>query len=167
MPPFSIRRAVPADAPAIAAVHTQSWRETYTGLLPTDFSASATDEQALERREQSWQAVLTEQREAVFVAEQEQTVVAFASVGTARDHPGYLHELTTLYALYSVQGRGIGQQLLQAVMAQVRATGGNRLALWVLGANPARQWYATQGAREAGQKVEGELLEIRMVWEGL
>ena len=126
MPPFSIRRAVPADAPAIAAVHTQSWRETYTGLLPTDFLASATDEQARERREQSWRAVLTEQREAVFVAAQE-----------------------------------------QAVMAQVRATGGNRLALWVLGANPARQWYATQGAREAGQKVEGELLEIRMVWEGL
>lgn len=52
-------------------------------------------------------------------------------------------------------------------MAQVRATGGNHLALWVLGANPARQWYAVQGAREAGQKVEGELLEIRMVWEGL
>lgn len=103
----------------------------------------------------------------MFVAEQGGEVVAFASVGPARDHPGYVSELMTLYALRRVQGQGIGQALLRAVMGQVQVEGGGNLALWVLASNPTRQWYAAQGAREAGEKVDGELLEVRMAWDTL
>lgn len=71
----------------------------------------------------------------------------------------------TLYSLRRVQGQGIGKALLQAVIEQVRSEGGDNLALWVLAANPTRQWYAAHGAREAGDKVEGELGEVRMVWD--
>ena len=35
--PFTVRTPVPEDAPGIARVHTQSWRETYTGLVPERF----------------------------------------------------------------------------------------------------------------------------------
>ena len=75
--------------------------------------------------------------------------------------------MMTLYSLRRVQGQGIGKELLQAVMSQVQVDGGNNLALWVLAANPTRQWYAAQGAREAGEKVDGELTEVRMVWDRL
>lgn len=167
MAPFLVRRAELADAPAIAGIHVQSWRETYTGLIAPDFLGRMTDESARQHREKSWQATISQQREDVFVSEQGGEVVAFASVGPARDHPGYAHELMTLYALRRVQGQGIGQGLLRAVMGQVRGQGGDTLALWVLASNPTRQWYAAQGASEAGEKVDGELVEVRMVWDGL
>ena len=167
MAPFSIRRAEVADAPAIAGIHVQSWQETYNGLIAPDFLERATNDNARQQREKGWRATILQDREEVFVAEQGGEVVAFASVGPARDHPGYSHELMTLYSLKRVQGRGIGQALLQAVMGQVRGQGGNNLALWVLSSNPTRQWYAAQGAREAGEKVEGELYEVRMVWDRL
>lgn len=165
MAPFLVRRATQADAAAIAQVYTQSWRETYSSLIPETYLEQATNSQAYERRKESWRVALQGEEQDVFVAEQEETVVAFASVGPARDHPGYTHELTTLYALQRVQGQGVGKQLLHTALAQVRATGGHCLALWGLASNPTRQWYAAQGAREAGQKVDGELVEIRMVWD--
>ncbi|WP_414657385.1 N-acetyltransferase family protein [Deinococcus sp. VB343] len=165
MAPFHIRRAEVTDAPAIAAIHVQSWRETYTGLIAPDFLSRMTDESARQNREKSWQATISQGREDVFVAEQGGEVVAFASVGPARDHPGYASELMTLYSLQRVQRQGIGQSLLRAVMEQVRGQGGKNLALWVLASNPTRQWYAAQGAREAGEKVDGELVEVRMVWD--
>ena len=41
MPPvesqtIAIRAATPADAPAIGRIHVESWRETYSELLPSD-----------------------------------------------------------------------------------------------------------------------------------
>lgn len=167
MAPFLVRRAELADAPAIARIHVQSWRETYAGLISADFLDRATSDSARRHREKSWQATISQQREDVFVAEQGGEVVAFASVGPARDHPGYASELMTLYALRRVQGQGIGQALLRAVIGQVQVEGGSNLALWVLSSNPTRQWYAAQGAREAGEKVDGELLEVRLVWDRL
>lgn len=167
MAPFHIRRAEVTDAPAIAAIHVQSWRETYTGLIAPDFLSRMTDESARQNREKSWQATISQGREDVFVAEQGGEVVAFSSVGSARDHPGYASELMTLYSLQRVQRQGIGKALLRAVMEQVRGQGGKNLALWVLSSNPARQWYAAQGAREAGEKVDGELVEVRMAWDTL
>lgn len=128
MAPFLVRRAEVADAPAIAAVHVQSWRETYAGLISPDFLDRMTSDAARQRREKSWEATISTGRENVFVAERDGQVVAFASVGPARDHPGYSHELMTLYSLRRVQA---------------------------------------QGAREAGEKVEGELAEVRMVWDKL
>ena len=93
MAPFTVRRAVEGDAPAIAHIHVQSWRETYTGLISPGFLERATNDSARHNRQKSWQATISQHREDVFVAEQGGEVVAFASVGPARDHPGYGSEL--------------------------------------------------------------------------
>ncbi|MFC6616461.1 GNAT family N-acetyltransferase [Deinococcus radiophilus] len=151
----------------MAGVHTQSWRETYTGLLSPDFLERATNGGARQRREQGWQTTIEWGQEAVFIAEQDGKIIAFASVGPARDHPGYTHELMTLYSLRESQGQGVGKRLLRAVICQVQKKGGTNLALWVLATNPTRQWYASQGAREAGEKLDSELQEVRMVWDHL
>ncbi|MEF2277147.1 GNAT family N-acetyltransferase [Deinococcus sp. YIM 134068] len=111
--PFLVRPATPADAPAIAHIHVTSWRETYTGLMPEDFLARMTDEAARERREAFWTRHLgTETGEVVLVAEREREVVAFASAGPPRDHPGVDAELLTIYALRAAQGRGVGRALM-------------------------------------------------------
>ena len=70
MAPFTVRRAAEADAPAIAHIHVQSWRETYTGLISPDFLDRATNETARQRREDIWRATLSKHLGDVFVAEQ-------------------------------------------------------------------------------------------------
>ncbi|PNY81713.1 GNAT family N-acetyltransferase [Deinococcus koreensis] len=169
--PVSIRPATPQDAAAIAGVHVRSWQETYTGLMPAAFLARMTDEAMRQRRETGWRQTIDQRREAVLVAEQGGQLVAFASAGDPRDHPGFDAELSTLYALRRVQGQGIGRALFQSTVQALAARGARTLALWVLDVNPTRQWYARQGAREAGKKVEviagGELREVRMVWDDL
>lgn len=171
-PPATIRAATPADAAGIAAVHTQSWRETYTGLIDAAFLERMTNPAARERRAASWVQTIERQLEQVFVAEQidhlgRGEVVAFASVGPARDHAGYDSELMTLYSFRRVQGQGLGKALLHAAAKAAGAGGAKNMALWVLAQNPTRGWYAAQGAREAGAKTDGDLQEIRMVWDDL
>lgn len=163
----TLRPARTGDAPGLAAVHTQSWRETYAGLMPDDFLDCLTGDEARQRRVAQWQRTLELGTETVWVAEHAGKVVGFASVGPARDHPGYAAELMTLYSLRRVQGQGVGRQLLQAAARSAWAGGARQLALWVLDRNPARQWYARQGATEAGEKQDGDLREIRMVWDDL
>lgn len=170
---FLVRPATAADAPAIAHIHVTSWRETYTGLMPEDFLERMTDEAARERRQAFWTRHLgAETGEIVFVAGQGGEVVAFASAGPPRDHPGVDAELFTLYALRAVQGRGVGRALMSAVAREVEARGCRSLALWVLDVNPTRAYYAHLGGREDGEKTEalpggGRLREVRMVWDDL
>lgn len=165
--PMSIRPAIPADVPAIAHIHVTSWRETYAGLMPDEFLERMTNDEMRARREMSWERTISQKLETVLVAEQKGQVVAFASAGPARDHPGFEMELMTLYALKSAQGQGLGQALFAEMMQALKADGFHNLALWVLDANPTRQWYLRQGGREAGEKTEGELREVRVVWDAL
>lgn len=170
-PPFTVRPAAPADAPAIAHVHVTSWRETYAGLMPEDFLTRMTDSAARERRAANWLRDAADPAQVVLVAEQTGQVVAFASAGPPRDHPGVDAELFTLYALRAAQGRGVGRALLAALARELAARGQRSLALWVLDVNPTRQWYMRQGGREQGEKMQaipgGELRELRLVWDDL
>ncbi|AIZ43990.1 acetyltransferase [Deinococcus radiopugnans] len=165
--PSGIRPATTADAPAIARVHVTSWRETYAGLMPDDFLERMTNDEMRQRREMGWERTLSQRLETVLVAEQDGAVVAFASAGPARDHPDYEMELMTLYVLKSAQGRGLGRALFGEMLRALSAAGFENLALWVLEANPTRQWYLRQGGREAGEKLDGELREVRVVWDEL
>ncbi|WP_029477772.1 GNAT family N-acetyltransferase [Deinococcus frigens] len=164
---MTIRPATRADAPAIARIHTTSWRETYAGLMPEDFLDRMTNEEARQRREANWQRTISQELETVLVAGQDGNVVAFASAGPARDHPGYDAELMTLYALKSAQGQGLGRALFGEMLWTLQAGGVQNLALWVLDANPTRGWYLRQGGQEAGEKTEGQLREVRIVWDAL
>ncbi|WP_291431893.1 GNAT family N-acetyltransferase [Deinococcus sp.] len=165
-PPL-IRAATPADAPAIAAIHVQSWRETYAGLMPGEFLDRMTGADMQARRAQFWTQNITAGQDVVRVAEADGTVIAFASAGEARDHPGFDSELFTLYALRAAQGHGTGQALLRAVMGALRERGARSMALWVLDVNPTRSWYARQGGLECGEKRDGDLRELRMGWPDL
>lgn len=165
-PPL-IRAATPADAPGIAAVHVQSWRETYAGLMPADFLDRMTGAEAQARRAAFWAQNITAGQDVVRVAEADGTVLAFASAGEARDHPGFDSELFTLYALRAAQGHGTGRALLHAVTAALRERGARSMALWVLDVNPTRSWYARQGGVEGGEKREGDLRELRLGWSDL
>ena len=183
-----IRPAWPTDAARLAHIHVTSWRETYSGLMPPEVLERMTGEAMRQRCEQGWLHTLSQETDCVQVAEmggqapaggpfcsRNGQVVGFASGGVLRPHtviPGdYDAELYTLYTLKAAQGRGLGRLLFAAVARELHGRGCVGLVLWVLAANPIRQFYIYLGGRELGQKVEavpgGELIEVALGWRDL
>lgn len=159
--PFTLRRPLPADAAEIAAVHTRSWRETYTGLVPERFF----DDAALRGRQKLWAQLLAdpEGRDRIQVAEVAGAIVGFAEEGhPVEPDPARERELRVLYLLREYHGTGAGQALLDAALPPGPAQ------VWVAEANPrAICFYERNGFRADGAVFVdpdvGDLRSIRMV----
>ncbi|MBB5688757.1 GNAT family N-acetyltransferase [Roseomonas alkaliterrae] len=168
---ISIRRARPADAPAIGEIHAQVWRSSYAGILPAAYLAGL----SAPRLAGFYQRAVLDRREAhaVFVAvangPEGQGVVGFASGGRAR-RPGIADgEVETLYLLDDWRERGAGRRLMRAMGAHLRAVGCRSVMLWVLAENPSRWFYRRLGGREAAReaiRVGGqEVVQAAFVWD--
>ena len=156
----SLRPATVADAAGIGPCHLACWQETYSGLLSPEFFAGRTPE----RFTANWARVLADPATAaVTVAEVDGEVVGFAQVVPSRDTPPVRdEELVTLYLRAAQHGSGLGQALLDAVLADRPAS------LWVAEENPrARRFYERNGFAADGERTVLEawegVAEIRMV----
>lgn len=113
-----LRPATVADAPMLARLHVQTWRETYPGLLPDAEIASRT----IETRTAQWTAQFAAGTSRIVVIPD----LGFAQSGPQRGDlslaPRYPDELQALYLLRAGQGRGLGQALFQAVRGEVPFT---------------------------------------------
>lgn len=150
---MTVRRALPGDAPAIAAVQVRTWHAAYAGLLPQEHL----DRRTVELRTAQWTDRLNEGEQIIFVAhEPDGTVVGFASGGrSSEDVAGYAGEITTLYVLPEAQGRGAGTQLMHAISQALRARGLESAWVRVLSENaPARSFYEKLGAHEVCETTE-------------
>ncbi|MCT1545368.1 MULTISPECIES: GNAT family N-acetyltransferase [Kocuria] len=158
---FTLRVPSPEDAPRIAEVHVQSWRETYTGLVPEHFFGDA----ARQARRKMWSRMLADPavRDRLRVAEVGGTIVGFAGAGRPEEEdPARELALRMLYVLRDHHGSGAGQALLDAVLGEEPAQ------LWVAEANPrAIRFYERNGFRADGASLTEptleDLREIRMV----
>jgi GNAT superfamily N-acetyltransferase len=153
-----VREAKLADIEGMAAVHVQSWRETYRGLAPDEMLDSP-DMQ--ERRERLWTRVLSdpELHHKHALAEHDGQIVGIALAGPADDEDAPREwQLYVLYLLAAHQGTGAGQQLLDAVI-------GNQPAyLWVAEPNPrAQAFYRRNGFTPDGRTEAKTVPGIRMV----
>ncbi len=164
-----VRPAETGDAAAIARVHVATWRTTYRGLLPDDFLASL-DEAGYEER---WRRTLGEASDRVYVAEDRDGVVGFASGGRERaGETGFSGELYAIYVLREAQGRGHGHRLVQAVVAGLRELGLADMIVWVLRDNSrARDFYERLGGvlvRSQPITIGASLLqEVSYGWKSL
>lgn len=159
-----VRRAVAADAKAIAHVHVSSWQTTYRGLLPGEYLASLDERE----RETMWDGVLAKGAHEVFVLERDGGVVGFASYGPVAG-PGRF-EVGAIYLLAEHQGRGGGTLLLGAGFDAVHARGGTSLIAWVIAGNPAEAFYRSLGGKPTGaERVEEiggtSLREVCYEWD--
>ncbi|KDE48559.1 GNAT family acetyltransferase [Geobacillus sp. CAMR12739] len=158
-----IRKATWVDALAIASVHVESWKTTYSGIVPDAYleTLSVGEKQPL------WEKVLSQSGHSVFVAEENGRVVGFISGGPNRAADGpiakYDGELYAIYLLKEVQGKGLGRQLVQALTRDLAKKGIQSMAVWVLADNPSRGFYERLG----GEKVAEERVEIggKALWE--
>ena len=148
-----MREATAADAAAISRVHVESWRTTYTGILPLD----VIERHAGRRSEEMWRSRLTARPsvESAFVAEHAGRIVGFASCGPARHLlEGLEAEIYALYVLQGHQRRGAGRELVRACARHFVRHGLFGFYLWVLKANRARLFYESLGGVEIGEKSE-------------
>ena len=163
----SLRTPELKDAAELARVHTEIWRETYSGMMPERLL----DDESRVRREQMWARVLFADPvpPRTVVAEVGGAVIGFASAGEAFAHdeqkllaPARTLQVYAINVLAVHHGTGVGQRLLDAVVADEPAQ------LWVAKANArARAFYARNGFEADGAEFADptldDLIEVRLV----
>lgn len=163
----SIRAAKACDAVAIARVHVESWRTTYTGIVPDAYLAGL-DEVLRVKLWSEWLAG----ESIVLVAERAAEVVGFAHAGKIRGPVETCDaEIYSLYLLREAQGRGMGSALLKSIATALKERGFTSMAVWVLERNPSRNFYEKHGGKLATSKVieigGARLMEIAYWWPEL
>ncbi|MHB8681015.1 MAG: GNAT family N-acetyltransferase [Acidimicrobiales bacterium] len=143
---LTLRRASGADATRIAVLHVASWKAAYPGLLPQDYL------DALEPGDRLgvWEEALSSSPwPVVLVAEAGVALAGFVCVGPSRDadaDPAVVGELQAIYLHPDFFGRGVGDRLLEAGIAELRGAGFAEATLWALDVNArARRFYERRG----------------------
>lgn len=158
-----IRRADIHDAQEIARVHVQSWQSAYRGLLPQDYL----DNLDPARRLPAWRRSLLHSgwpRSGAIVAEHDEHLVGFAHFCPTRDEdrdPVTVGELASIYVLPTVWERGIGRQLMTAVLTALHDAAYTTATLWVLTTNArATRFYVSNNWRPDGTTKPLEIAGI-------
>lgn len=141
-----VRKATPADVPALAVVHVASWRATYAGLVPA--AAMPT----VAQRCAGWSRRLDDPATVHVVAELDGAIVGFTSAGPSRDDDGVgCGELYTIYLQPTRWGQSFGRTLHDAVLGELAVGGWAESTLWVVRGNTrARGFYEHCGWRLDG-----------------
>lgn len=155
-----IRPACKADHNAIAALHLKSWQSAYRDI----FSQSFLSNRAPEILQKQWQDKVPEQDDILLVAEEQSQLSGFIAVWM-QDEPF----IDNLHVDPNQRGNGLGGQLLQAALEQLRAAGRTSAHLWVFQSNvKAIAFYKRHGAQTGprqpkmiyGQSIDG----LRLNW---
>lgn len=148
-----IRRALPADAPAVAAIGRATFAEAFGRLYrPADLAAFLSEAHGLERTARD----LADPALAAWLAESGGEAVAYALAGPcALPHPevtGACGELKRIYVARAAQGGGLGARLMAAALAWLERDGPRRLWIGVWSGNEgARRFYERAGFEKVGE----------------
>lgn len=119
---IKIRKAVLTDTKGIAKVHVDSWKTTYTNIVPDEYLNNLT----YVRREQLWLTAIP--KGGIYVAENSRgEIVGFSSGGKERSgkYNGYDGELYAIYILKEYQKQGIGKALIKPIIKELNRMGLN------------------------------------------
>lgn len=176
-----IRRAVPGDAPAIAALHVAVWRETYRKLLPAEVLARL----SVTRRTERWRELLGGPDRAwpgfaAFVAigpgDVVPAVVGFGCCGAQRTpalaREGYGGQVLALYVRWANQRQGIGRRLMASMASSLGERGIQGMSVRTLEGNRLGRRFCealdgTLLGRHEGECGDATLVEAAYGWPEL
>lgn len=163
------RDAGPEDAQAIAALHAESWRAHYRGILPDAYL----DGEVLAERQAVWRKALGAPRagQLVMVAVQQATLAGFVAI-VREGEPDFGAEIENLHVRPGLHGRGLGRRLLGAAVGRLAADGVTSACLWVFDANEAAiRFYRRLGGTPDKQGFDpfagAHAPHTRIVWPDL
>jgi ribosomal protein S18 acetylase RimI-like enzyme len=175
---IAIRKARPADAIAIGAVHVAAWRSAYPGILPDRYLARL----SVSRQAAHYDAAIRGGTGVlVAIASGDDVgmgggtrIIGFSTAGAARTREisGQVlgdGEVETLYVLDDWRDRGVGRLLLRGAAEHLIGRGCRSAFLWVLRDNPSRWFYRRLGGRavlDAPILVAGqEVVQTAFIWD--
>ena len=147
---MTIRPATADDASTLAAIHIDSWRSAYRGLVP-DSRLDALD---YGRRAEHFRQWLLDADSQIFVVEAGGTAVGFCTLGASRDpdaDQGATGEIWGIYLAPDHWRKGLGTALCQHAEQTLHRQGYTAATLWVFADNPrARRFYEAMGFETDG-----------------
>ena len=153
-----IREATPQDAEAIAGIHVRAWQTAYRGQLSDDYLDQLRVDERLDMHRAALEAPPAEYR--MWVAEDSGRPVGFAVTGKSQDADAE-ERTAELYAIYLEPdrlGSGVGRELFEYAVDDLRERGFRSATLWVLETNErARRFYEI-----AGWKADGAVTSERV-----
>lgn len=157
---MKIRPFTHADAGA--ALHIESWRDAYRGLLPDDYLVDGVAED-LNRQ---WQDARPRPCDVVLIAETDE-VVGFIAVWCRPDA-----FIENLHVRPGVRSGGIGEALMAAAAGRLMDLGQSSAHLWVFEANArALGFYERLGGVRSACEVKtvhgNSLTSVKIVWNDL
>ncbi|KAJ3076142.1 hypothetical protein HDU98_005561 [Podochytrium sp. JEL0797] len=179
-----VRRAIPSDAPQMAAMHIKSWNEIYRCMnVYSDAQIDAVNARRLENYTKNLhdeQGDLTLVRVvAISVEEGEEKVVGLAMLGesvafTLDTYPDFPLQIKSLYVDSSYFGLGVAQQMLgEGVRLLGWTKSSGKVICEALEANErAIAFYKKVGGEVVGREVTGkyglgEVAVVAMGWESV
>ena len=150
----TLRRAIRADAPALAEVHVTAWRQAYRGIVPDSYLEQFT----VQSRTKRFREFLAGEAAETYVAEYDGRIVGFLTLGGCRDSdldPAAVGEIWGIYISPQFWRRGVGRFLCEQGQSMLTSRGCTSATLWVLEANlAARRFYQAMGFEPDGATKE-------------
>ncbi|HET8726794.1 MAG TPA: GNAT family N-acetyltransferase [Alphaproteobacteria bacterium] len=169
---YLIRRALVVDAPEIARVHVQAWRESYRDIL----SARTLARLSVEQRRIVYSRHLADMGDSgahFVVVEPGEGVVGFCSCGPRRSgRAEFAGEFYTVYLVDAAKRQGLGRRMMARMARWMVGQGfGSALVLVLKENHPARQFYEHLGGRLCFEApftlVDEPQIEVGYGWDDL
>lgn len=141
---MTIRPIIDNNIQAIAKIYTENWKTTYQGILPDSFLKSITYEHSKEK----WLSYIHTDKQGAFVAvDENDMIIGFAAYKPYDDLKKCLL-LDSLHILQSVQGGGIGKQLIFTIGKYAYNNGYEKMSICIVKGNDrAEGIYTYVGAK--------------------
>ncbi len=164
-----IRRAVPADAAAIASISVRAWQTAYRGILPDAYL----DGLSVPERRSAWHHYLVRELTGyqMWVLEEGARVVGFTRTGPCFDADADAGpdegQIFGLYVDPDCLGQGHGRRLFRHALDDLRGRGFRHAVVWIFEGNEvAARLFAAVGGRPDGgtrgfQARDQEVPEVR------
>jgi ribosomal protein S18 acetylase RimI-like enzyme len=159
---MEIRQATLIDLQKIAKLHSDSWKDSYSDILPEEFMEKKIDRNL----EQHWKAIQIQNEDIVLVAEEE-SLIGFIAVWC---QPSVF--IDNLHVISLQRSKGVGAALMKAVAKELISKGHKTAFLWVFESNKkAILFYEKLGGKQKEQSMKNifgyEVLSRKIVWDDL
>lgn len=150
---FRIRYANIKDARTLGEIHSKSWKVAYKGIVPDEILKNIT----VEKRQAYFEKALTENWEEDAIIFKDNDAVGLICIGKCRDadKTDTCGEIWGIYLLPEYWNMGIGSELINWGINELKKRNYSKVILWVLEENTnARKFYEKVGFKHDGTVKE-------------